>query len=724
MYVYPLVVPEYKDNEWTSRIFTTIEEFTEFVEACMKVPGKYNLGPDVELWKHAGNTFDKEKDYTQTVPGTSGYLKFWNSEKHKILSGVIINGKYIPGFFHFYLNYCPIYNRKRRTETFPDVFDSDYHFFLYLLLCILKGKHAAIVKTRQRGYSYKIMAVLTWSYWWFKGAVNTIGASDEEFTQKSWEYVNTYRSHLNANTAWRRGPYPIAKNLDWIERTFDENGTPIGLNSKFKGLTFKQSPTKGVGGAQSFFFYEEAGIAPTLLQTIGYIRPAVEMGNITTGTIIISGSVGELDHCQDLKKIFENPETHNFLAMPNIFEENTLHEKIGFFVPDSWSLEGYIDEYGNSKVEEAKAFILEKRKRAEEGKKNEDYQLEVSQSPLTPSEAFAFRKRSFFPVALINKQQERIDALKPILKPVILFEHENKVKWRIADNEGDPKPIKVFPLPDSIKDTRGCVEIEEWPDTEQPKFLSYFAGVDPIGTDKTTTSESLFSVTIFKNMTEIKGTNEDGTPDIKITGFKAVAWYTGRMDDLKQNNSIGELLIKFYNAFAIIESNIQTFINHMQGRGLQRYMATKKEIGFLEDLNANQNVHKTYGVHMTPVIKSYVLQNIKDYMMEEIDVIRKEDGEVVKVVYGVERINDTALLQEAKMYREGLNTDRLISFGLALSLTKHYVVNGLVNRIDKQEEKDKKNVPRPTRSFFRNIENYVDPKVMPVRKKSYFKNLM
>lgn len=722
MFKFPLIIPQFHTLEgfWTTKVIETKEAFIELAKVAFKTPGEYDLA-NTDRWRQAAYIYEQNGTYCDFIPNTPQYDRFWRAEMAKCVSGIFVDGDYIPGIYYFYLNYCPIYNKKERNITFPEVWDSDYRFFIYILLCILMGKHAIVVKTRQRGYSYKIMSILLWSYWWFKGSINTIGASDEEFTQKSWEYLNQYRNHLNTKTAWSRGPQ-IPKNLDWIERTMTEDGYYIGNDSKLKGLTFKQSPTKGVGGAQSFFFYEEAGIAPTLLSTIEYIKPAIQAGNLVTGTIIVSGSVGELDQCEDLRKLFENPEANGFLGVPNIWEEDSPYDKVGFFVPDSWSLEGYIDSNGNSKVQEAEGFILSEREKSRQGKAQEKYQLSISQSPLTPGEAFAFRKKSFFPQGILAKQEEAINITKPKITPVVLYEDNvGKVKWRIADNDGDSKPIKVFPIPDSTTDIRGCVEIEEFPEVDEPAFLQYFAGVDPISTDKTTTSESLFSIHIFKSLTEIKYVDdEDGKVKTKVTGFKPVAWYVGRMEDLKQTNTIAEHLIRMYNAFTICESNVQTFINHMQGKQLQRYLATKQEIGFLEDIKANQHVHKMYGAHMTPNIKSYILQNIKDYISEEIDFVRKKDSdEIIKTIYGVERINDIALLQEARKYREGLNTDRLISFGLALSLAKHYMVNGIFSRINKTEEKNER-VMMPSRSYFKTMDGNLNN--VATRKKSYFKN--
>ena len=57
-----------------------------------------------------------------------------------------------------------------------------------------------------------------------------------------------------------KGPV-IPKSLHWEESTMTDEGKPYGLDSKLSGTTFKVSPENGVGGSQTIFFYEEAGIA-------------------------------------------------------------------------------------------------------------------------------------------------------------------------------------------------------------------------------------------------------------------------------------------------------------------------------------------------------------------------------------------------------------------------------------------------------------------------------
>lgn len=720
MFSYPITIQTLNTdtNEWGRQSFSTKAGLNGYVRSCFKTPGSYNLR-NTKRWVEQYRTYKRDGFYCPHITGSHQYLKYWKNEIDKIKNGVIIDGYYIPGFYYFYLNFMEIYIKEKRQVFAPSVWDSDYHFMLYISLCILEGKHAVVVKTRQRGYSYKIMAILFWSYCWFEGSMNTLGASDKSYVEKTWAYAETFRNFVNTKTPWIRGPQ-IPKALDWTERKLDENGNYVGNNAVLKGVTFNQSPTKAVGGYQSFFFYEEAGVAPTLLETIQYMKPALQAGNEVTGTIIVSGSVGDLEDCQDLKALFNDPEAHGFLGVPNIWDEKPDRPVVGFFVPDSWSLVGFIDVEGNSLVDAAVKSIKERREISKKGKTPEKYQLEISQNPLSPSEAFAYRKSSFFPQWLCARQIDRLDIEKPYLKAVELYEDgDGKIRHKLVDIDSPIQPITRFPL--GGLDKRGCVVIHEFPDIDAG-MLTYFAGVDPIATDVTTTSESLYSITIFKNMVETKYTDEEGNIKVKLTGFRPVAWYIGRMEDVLNTNRIGEYLLRYYNARAAIESNVPNFINHLQSRGLQRHMFTKQEIGFLEDMKFNLNVHKQYGVHMTPQIKSYILQNIKEYITEELEYIRKAGtDEIVKTIYGIERIPDRGLLEELSEYRDGLNTDRLISFGLALSIAKHYSVNGVLVRKDDTKTKQVQ-APPIQRSYFKTLDKTLNP-IPGLPPRSFFKRI-
>ena len=316
-----------KTDELDYLTFDNQEKFIIYLYSRFKIPGEYNL-KNTHRWKDAGNAYANSVtrpnfeggQYTPYIKGTHKYKQYWRNEREKVLNGYIVDDQYIPPFYYWYLNFCPIYNDVIKKKCLGDVWDSDLWFFQYIMLCMLQGKHAAVVKARQRGYSFKIMALLYWCYSWHEGSVNTIGAYKEEYTLKSWRFLEFYRKHLNANTYWRRGPV-VPKSLEWYERTQLVDGSYHGLDSKLSATTFKVSPENGVGGSQTIFFYEEAGIAPKLLETVGYVRPALEKGSKTTGIIILSGSVGDLEDCKDLKEVFYRPDSHNFLSIDNIWDK-------------------------------------------------------------------------------------------------------------------------------------------------------------------------------------------------------------------------------------------------------------------------------------------------------------------------------------------------------------------------------------------------------------------
>ena len=90
-------------------------------------------------------------------------------------------------------------------------------------------------------------------------------------------------------------------------------------------MSFEKSATKGVGGPCRMFFYEEAGIAPTLDTTFEFIRPALNAGDITTGLFIAAGSVGKLKDCEPLKELTLNPRPNGIEPVTtNLMDETGL----------------------------------------------------------------------------------------------------------------------------------------------------------------------------------------------------------------------------------------------------------------------------------------------------------------------------------------------------------------------------------------------------------------
>lgn len=667
------------------KIFETQEDFVSYLWSQFKLPGQYNL-KNTKRWKDAGyqytNTCTKPNFeggyYTKYIKGTHKYKQYWDDQKEKVLNGYIVDDIYIPPFYYNYLNFCPIYNAVVKKKMLADAWDSDLWFFHYIMLCMLLGKHACIVKARQRGYSFKIMSILYWCYSWFEGSVNTIGAYKEEYTLKSWRFLEFYRKHLNTNTYWKRGPV-VPKSLEWYERTPLVDGSYAGLDSKLSATTFKVSPENGVGGSQSVFFYEESGIAPTLLQTVGFVRPALERGNTTTGIIILSGSVGELDDAQDLKEVFYNPQAHNFLDIDNIWDKKSSHKRCGLFISEAYNLEGFIDDEGNSKVEEALEFIKENNIKVKSAKRKDLAQLDISQKPTSPEEAFDQRKISEFPVEELRRQQDRIKhkdqeskwKFKPI-KCILYDDDEGKVRYKTTNLPAEHE----YPIKPDWEDKRGVVTFYQLPE-ENPKRLTYFAGVDTVEVDETTTSHSVMTVDIYQRMVKREYKDSKGKIRTQIEGGKIVATYRGRYNPVEKGNEQAWLLIKLYNAFAYVERSKPNFINYMKRNGrAERYLAKEADVPVHKDLNFDsQGTGSAYGFIISPNNKmwSILKNNVKEYFATEFD--RRENpvtGEVEKIYTGIDKTDDYWLIEEYCQFNEKDNFDRIVSHSAAITIGKVY----------------------------------------------------
>jgi len=734
---FPLRIPTYssESDSWSETSFDTLENFTIYVESQFKIPGEYNL-KNTKKWKEEGMKYARSCTrpnldggmYQKSPKGTTTYTKYWTQEKDKCKKGVIYDNIYVPPFYYFYLNFCPFVDDVRGKKAFALVHDNDLYFFHYVMLAMLKGKHVGVLKARQRGYSLKIMAILFWSYLWFEGTVNTVGAADEGKVKKSWLFLERYKAHCDKNTqgAFKCGPSKT-KMLEWIERIELKDGGYVGNDSLIRGTTFQKSPESGVGGPQTIFFYEEAGIAPTMLKTVGYIRPALEKGSLTTGTIICSGALGELDDAQDLKEIFYNPLDHNFLAVENVWDKDPVRrgEPCCLFISEAYNMEGkcpdtgisFYDEDGNSNLEVSMNFInIQKEKAKASNKSSELKQLDLSQKITSPEEGFAQRKDGFFPKRVMKNTEDRLVVQKPSIISCELYEDKDGlIKWGHTES----RPITEFPFKGKAdEDKRGAVQILELPridrGDEEPPARRYFAAVDPIMTDLTTTSESLFCIYIMENITKVKyKDSETGELRIRTEGYKVVAWYIGRYDDRKQTNEQAEYLIRYYNAYTLVENNVTSFIDHMRLKNLAaKYLMTDTEAKNIwgEDVMVETSVQRGYGIYMAPngKLRTLLLNKIKDYVSEILDVVRTPGGEIVRTVYGAERIKDIGLIREILGYAKGLNTDRLVAFGLVLSIVEMYINTGVTTEYDETDTKDEVivaiNTPKkvffnPRRSF-------------------------
>ena len=669
-------IPTWDNGTWTTTSFKSREDFRTFLLTIFKEPGQYNFNEDSSrIFNEQAQIFKKEKVYCTAPFKSKDFINYWDDQKTKCRNGVLVkSGKetwYLAREYYMWLNFLPIFNKEIQAFGFADIRDAQYHMALYEQLAELYYKHAAILKKRQIASSYYHAAKLINQQWFEAGVTLKMGASLKDYINEkgTWKFLSEYAAFLNEHTAWYR-PMSPDKVMMWQQKIEIRKGNrkaEVGLKGTIQGMSFEKDPTNGVGGPVKYFFHEEAGIAPKMDVTFGYIKPALKSGLITTGMFIAAGSVGDLDQCEPLKDMILNPEGNDVYAVDtNLIDKDGTIGQSGLFIPEQWSMPPYIDEYGNSQVEEALKALDDYFEECKKKMSPEAYQLEVSQHPRNIEEAFAHRKVSVFPTHLLTAQMRRIEDKEYSYEFLDIYADEN---GRPAVRSTNKLPISEFPIGKKTEDKTGTLVVWERP-IKDPAFGTYYASIDPVSEGKTTTSESLCSIYVMKASVEVTKVTGVETENF-IEQSKIVAAWCGRFDDIKKTHERLELIIEWYNAWTVIENNISLFIQYMISRRKQKYLVPRTQIMFLKDLQANANVFQEYGWKNTGILfKSHLISYAIEYVREEIDTVTKEDGTIVKTTYGVERIKDPMLIKEMLAYVEGLNVDRMVAFCALVAFMK------------------------------------------------------
>jgi hypothetical protein len=726
-------IPTYENGNWTTTSFNSREEFSNFIFSVFKEPGKYNFNETTNtVFISESKKFKKDRVYCTAPFKSKDFINYWDDQKTKCRKGIIVKDGDLTWFvcreYYMWLNFLPIFDKEEQNFGFAKIRDAQYHMALYELLAELNYKHTAILKKRQIASSYYHMGKFINQQWFEAGVTLKMGASLKDYINEkgSWKFLQEYAAFLNEHTAWYR-PMSPDKVMMWqqkIEVRKGDRKNEVGLKGTIQGMSFEKDPTNGVGGPVKYFFHEEAGIAPKMDQTYEYMRPAMRSGLITTGMFIAAGSVGDLSQCNPLKDMILNPTSKDIYAVhTDLIDEKGTEGLSGLFIPEQWSMPPYIDEYGNSLVEEAIEALEKQFKQWKEELAPEDYQLRISQHPRNIKEAFAYRTVSLFPPHLLTAQERRIEDKEYGYE---FLDIETDADGKPQVTKSNRRPIMEFPVNKKTEDKRGCLVVWERPVVD-PSFGMYYASIDPVGEGKTTTSESLCSIYVMKAPIQI--TKHTGSEtETYIEQGKIVAAWCGRYDDINYTHKQLELIIEWYNAWALIENNISLFIQHMIQRRKQKYLVPKSQIMFLKDLGANANVFQEYGWKNTGTLfKGHLLSYAIEYTKEELDQELKSDGTVVKTVYGIERIPDPMLIKEMREYSDGVNVDRLVSFAALVAFmkiqesnrgyTKRTIMDDVAKNLQKSE-----NLFKLNKSPFRHMGSKVS-NTGGRFKKSAFKNI-
>lgn len=688
-----ITIPTWDNGVWTTTSFSTREDFRLYILTLFKEPGEYEFDETSNEFNAQARKFRRDGIFCNAPSRSKDFITYWDDQKMKCRRGVLYHNKgktwYITRDYYMFLNFLQINDKAAKKFDFPGIRDVQYHMALYELLAELHYKHVAILKKRQMASSYFHCAKMINLIWFEETPIIKIGASHKDYVnlKGTWKFLNEFRSFLNKNTAWYRDFTPGGEGL-WQQQIEekDENGRTSlkGLKGVMTLTTFERDATNGVGGACSLFFHEEAGIAPKMGTTVEFLYPALEDGEITTGLFVAAGSVGELDQCKPLQYMMYHPNESRVYAVENKYmDAKGTIGMTGLFIPEQYSMPPYIDEFGNSLVTEALAALDRQREEWKKDLEPNIYQFRVSQKPRNMEEAFAFRSVSVFPQHLVSAQRQRIEDKD---YPIEYVDLNRDATGKIIAKPSNKLPIREFPMTKKTEDKTGVIEIFERPD-EKAEWGTYYASVDPVSEGKTTTSESLCSIYVYKNPVEVTRIKDGEDVESFIERDKIVACWTGRFDDINSTHERLELIIEWYKARTIIENNISLFIRHMIAKRMHKYLVPKNEITFLKDAKSNDNVFQEYGWKNTGTLfKAHLLSYLIEFLKEEIETETKEDGTIVKRRYGIERIPDIMAMVEMKGYADGVNVDRLVSLAALIAFAKVQQSNlGYKKRVERQD---------------------------------------
>lgn len=524
--------------------------------------------------------------------------------------------------------------------------------------------------------------------WFEENKICKIITPEERFVKKTWsDILEPFRNHLNKHTAWYRSFSPD-KTLEWKQQVeIIENGRKVskGTHSTLLGFTTKGSPTSPVSGVNHVVLVDECLLEPNLTKIVQYLIPSMKAGKYTTGFTKLVGAIGELKAAEAFKEIFFNPVANGFAGNIDIFDNTS--NLIGEFIPSVWGLEGFIDRWGNADVLGATQFIMEER----ESKKKlsvRDYQIYVSQYPLTPQEAFQEREMNLFPTEIIQPQYEKLCRESPAIR-VTLIEDHGKITHKLGS---EAPPVTDLPVKKDT-DKRGCVEMIEPPLYDNPPLGLYYGSCDPVTQIKTQTSDSLQSFGIYRA--------DFYQNDVLIPGER-VAWYCGRYDNVDITYEICRKLMHYYNARTMIESDKDGFIKWLINKKENLYIMKRSEYPRLQEVIPNSKIYEDYGIKKgsSKNFENHLLETIIRYVTEELSTDYDKEGNA-HIRYGVERIKDKMLLKEMLDYNSRGNFDRIWEFAYQLDVAEGNTIRQRLQKI--KEDKPIINNTKISISQFNNV---------------------
>ena len=665
---------------------------------------------NIERLSKVADTFDEYGTYCDYDPSTPAYESFWQRETSRRKKGVFVKAKLyykdIPKFFdanttdeeresllqplritgaHYtYLNYGRIertpndkeHARLKRegaeyVETvmgFPRYWDGDYWNFKIDEFIANNKFHLTKAKARRKGFSYKRGSQAANTINLFPNVTVTLAADQLAYlTDKG---ATTFMAkkcldHFEEHTFWKRGY--ISEAIDDIlmgYRVSTKGLKNFGWLSNLYSVAIGKNESAAVGKKAIEIDFEEAGKCPNLQKALDVTLSNTESGAISVGTIRVYGTGGTKGaNWAAFSKAFYNPKMNKMLCMENVWDINKRHEVCGFFFPQVWDCEPYV-ERGNSIIFTAYAWDKQDKENHFHNNDSETHIIYKAQRANTPAEAFINTTENMFASPELNLHVSDL-----INDNATRFFQDG---WIVVNDLGNSNKAEFIPKAECIKrdifgkgrfhefvnqvphgsrdDTHGCVRMYYRPflvNSEVPKDL-YFVSVDAYKVDKAqkdvTDKHSLYSAQVWMRSNTITP-----YPNQKLL----VCEYIGRLDTMEQNDIVTMGMCLMYNAECCPEAGTGETVSNFIKYKLRRYL-------MLDPTNANTRKltnpnNNDYGIVIGDGDKKYNgLRMLKEFIYEPLSYTA--DG---KPIRRLKSISSVRLLLECQRFTAEGNFDHI-----------------------------------------------------------------
>lgn len=665
---------------------------------------------NIERLSRSADAFDEYGTYCDYDPSTPAYESFWQRETSRRKKGVIIKAKLyykdIPKFFdkattdeerdlllkpmritgaHYtYLNYGRIErtpnDREREklkregaehVETvmgFPRYWDGDYWNFKIDEFIANNKFHLTKAKARRKGFSYKRGSQAANTINLFPNVTVTLAADQLAYlTDKG---ATTFMAkkcldHFEEHTFWKRGY--ISEAIDDIlmgYRVSTKGLKNFGWLSNLYSVAIGKNESAAVGKKAIEIDFEEAGKCPNLQKALDVTLSNTESGAISVGTIRVYGTGGTKGaNWAAFSKAFYNPKMNKMLCMENVWDINKRHEVCGFFFPQVWDCEPYV-ERGNSIIFTAYAWDKQDKENHFHNNDSETHIIYKAQRANTPAEAFINTTENMFASPELNLHVSDL-----INDNATRFFQDG---WIVVNDLGGANRAEFIPRAECIKrdifgkgkfhefvnqvphgsrdDTHGCVRMYYRPflvNGEVPKDL-YFTVVDAYKVDKAqkdvTDKHSLYSAQVWMRSNTITP-----YPNQKLL----VCEYIGRMDTMEQNDIVTMGMCLLYNAECCPEAGTGETVSNFIKYKLRRYlMLDPTNMNSRKLVNPNNN---DYGIVIGDGDKKYNgLRMLKEFIYEPLSYT--DEGNPIR---RLKFIGSVRLLLECQRFTAEGNFDHI-----------------------------------------------------------------